>query len=114
MAQPPRCYVCGFGLDDIPSGEDFRKHLTAVWFQKSPEEEEFERNRPYIPPLQQFTGHDPTKYFCPKHVRLALDRQHLYTADALAEIRELTASEPDAPRRRSRRRTPPTRTPPGS
>lgn len=90
MAQPPRCYVCSYGLHDIPPGEDFREHLAAVWFQKSPEEEDLERNRPFIPPEQRFIGHDPTLYFCREHAPLALKRQHLYTADALTEIRHLT------------------------
>lgn len=93
MAQPPRCYVCGYSLDDIPPDDDFREHLTAVWFQKSAEVEELERNRPYIPPMQQVIGHDPTKYFCHEHAPLALERQHLCTADALAEIRELTGKQ---------------------
>lgn len=98
MAQPPRCYVCGFGLDDVPPGEDYREYLTSVWFQKSPAEEELEPNRPYVPPMQQFIGHDPTKYFCPQHTPLALERQHLYTADALAEIRQLASQHHLKPR----------------
>lgn len=93
MAQPPRCYVCGFGLRDIPPEDDFRDHLTAVYFTVSPEVEELIRNRPYIPPEQRFIGHDPTLYFCRRHAPLALERQSMYEADALAEIRELTADE---------------------
>ena len=44
--------------------------------------------------MQQFIGDDPTKYFCRKHVVPALERQHLYTADAFAELRDLTTQTP--------------------
>ena len=93
MAQPPRCQVCSFGLNDVPPGEDFRAYLTPVHFKPTPEQLEHQERMRHIPPIQQFTGHDPTKYFCRRHAPLALERQHLHTAEALTEILKLTAAE---------------------
>lgn len=93
MAQPPRCQICSFGLHDVPPGEDFRDYLTAVYFKPTPEKLEHEERARRIPPIQQFTGHDPTMYFCRDHAPLALARQHLHTADALAEIRALASGD---------------------
>ena len=80
---PPRCFVCGRDLHQVPDGEDLWSHFTLVQFGLDDAERALEQERD----ATGWTGH-PTGavWFCREHAGLAEARVGMHWRAALEAI----------------------------
>jgi hypothetical protein len=80
---PPRCYVCGLGLDDLSAGADERSCFTLVSFELDADEQAEQAARD----AAGADGHPlGGVWFCRDHVGLAESRVGLHWREALIAI----------------------------
>jgi hypothetical protein len=79
---PPRCYVCGLGLSDVP--DDGRTHFTLVYFGET-DEAKLADSRGMARLGRE--GHPRNAiWFCNQHLALARQHENMETGAALGAI----------------------------